>query len=55
MRVVPLEARSQAQCVVCGRGIMPSLNFCPHCGSRQEMEEQPPVSAAHSEAEVTRP
>jgi type IV pilus assembly protein PilB len=55
MRVVPLEARSQAQCVVCGRGIMPSLNFCPHCGSRQEMEEQPGISAAHSEAEVTRP
>jgi hypothetical protein len=55
MRVVPLEARSQAQCIGCGRRIMRSLNFCPHCGVRQEMEGQPANSAAHSEMEVTRP
>jgi type IV pilus assembly protein PilB len=55
MRVVPLETRGQAQCVGCGRGIMRNLNFCPHCGSRQEIETRPGISAAHSEAEVTRP
>lgn len=55
MRVVPLETRSQAQCVGCGRRIMRSLNFCPRCGARQETEGQPANSAAHSEMEVTRP
>ena len=55
MRVVPMETRAQAQCVGCGRGITRNLNFCPHCGSRQEMEGRPGISAAHSQAEVTRP
>jgi rRNA maturation endonuclease Nob1 len=55
MRVVPMETRGQAQCVGCGRGIMRNLNFCPHCGSRQEIEMRPGIPAAHSEVEVTRP
>ena len=55
LRVVPMEARGQAQCPVCRRRITRNVKFCPHCGSRQETEGMPGNSAAHSEVEVTRP